>query len=256
MLIEAIIIVALIVGSYLLGNVNFAVLISKLKKSDVRDVGSGNPGTMNMIRNYGKFIGAVTLIADVAKGAIPSLIGWLVVGGIGFGESRLIGGIFMDAPPRLGAYIAGFSVILGHVFPVFFKFKGGKGIATALGVGLIAQPLIAPLAFGFGALFIHLTKLGALGSFSIISMPLAVEAFMLSRGVSNALDVGQTLSYAYIALASIILIFCMFMFTLFTHRKNIVNLFSGTEHRTLIWGKEAKAAKEAKRKLLEEQQNL
>ncbi|MCL2847347.1 MAG: glycerol-3-phosphate acyltransferase [Firmicutes bacterium] len=247
---EVIILIALLVGSYLIGNINFAVLISKLKKSDVRNKGSGNPGTMNMIREYGKFIGAITLIADVAKGAIPALIGWYVVGGIGFGQRSLTAGIFMDAPPRLGLYVAGVGVMLGHVFPVFFKFKGGKGIATALGVGLIAQPLIAPFAFGFGALFIHLTKLGALGSFSIISMPLAVEAFMLSSGMYE----GQALWG--IRLASIIIIFTMFSFTLFTHRKNIINLFSGTEHRTLIWGKEAKAIKEAKRqKALEEQSN-
>ena len=243
MLTEIIIIIALIIGSYLLGNVNFAVLISNIKKSDVRSVGSGNPGTMNMIRNYGKAIGAITLISEVAKGAIPSLIGWFVVGGIGFGTGGLTAGIFMDAPPRLGLYIAGASVMLGHVFPVLSKsrFKGGKGIATAIGVGLIAQPIIAPLAFGLGTLFIHISKMGALGSFSIISIPLAVELFMLSNGLEMSQE------GFFVRLASIIIIFAMFCFTLFTHKKNIVNLFSGLEHRTLIWGKEAKEAR-AKRK--------
>ena len=246
--IDIIILVALVVGSYLIGNINFAVIISKLKQRDVRKEGSGNPGTMNMIRNFGKAIGALTLVVEILKGAIPALIGWLIMGGIGFGGTRLVGGVFIDAPPRLGIYVAGLSVMLGHVFPVFFKFKGGKGIATAIGVGLIAQPIITPLAFGIGMLFIHLTKIGALGSFTIISIPLAVESFFLSAYM-NTID--PYYEAWGVGLASIIIIFCMFSFTLFTHRKNIVKLFTGKEHRTLIWGKEAKAAKAEKKRLQE-----
>ena len=73
-------IIAVIVGSYLFGNINTALIISKIKKGDVRKMGSGNPGTMNMFRNYGVVLGVVTLLCDALKGAVPCILGWWLLG--------------------------------------------------------------------------------------------------------------------------------------------------------------------------------
>jgi glycerol-3-phosphate acyltransferase PlsY len=113
----------LIIGSYFIGNISFAIIISKKKNGDITKVGSGNPGTMNMLRTYGFKLGFLTLVLDTLKGAIPSLIGLLIFG-------------------KVGLYTAGLSAILGHIFPVVRKFKGGKGIACTLGVFLVADPSI------------------------------------------------------------------------------------------------------------------
>ena len=246
---QALIISAVVVLAYLIGNINFAIIISRIKGRDIRTFDSGNPGTMNMIRNFGKPIGAITLTCEALKGATPALIGWLVVGGIGFGDHYMRGIVlFVADTPRLGAYIAGLAVMIGHVFPVFYKFKGGKGIATAIGVGVIAQPVLAVLAFFTGFAFLAITQLGAITSFLIISTPLAVEAYLISLGVRNGA------LYAGYATPALVLLFVLFMFTVFTHRTNIIKLFDGTERKTRLV--KTKAEREAKRaKKLAEQQS-
>jgi len=238
---QILIIVGVCIGAYLIGNINFAVIISKLFKKDIRKLDSGNPGTMNIIRNFGKIVGAICLTVEVLKGAIPALLGWLLIGGIGFGDHYVRGVVlFIADGPRLGAFIAGTFVMLGHVFPVFFKFKGGKGIATAIGIGLIAQPVLAVLAFFTGFAFLAVTKLGAITSFLIISVPIAVEGFLTSLSLDTFY--GHDLGYA---IASLILLFLLFMFTVFTHRTNVVKLFLGTEKQTKLV--KTKAEREAKR---------
>ena len=234
--------IAVALGSYLFGNINFATLITKLKKRDIRSMGSGNPGTMNMLRNFGIPLGVLTLFLDIVKGALPCVIGWFLIGGIGFntgGAAIRFAGIFLTGGNRLGLYIAGFSVILGHVFPVFYKFKGGKGIASAIGVCAAAQPLLAPMMLAAGIIFILITKMGSLGSFVIISIPLGVEGFL----VSQALNQGSLSAPS--AVGSLALIFLLFSLTVFTHRKNIYKLFSGAESKTVLLGKN-KSVKKAR----------
>jgi len=245
---EILIIIGVAVASYLIGNINFAVIISKILKKDIRTLDSGNPGSMNMIRNFGKVVGTITIILEVFKGAIPSLIGWLLVGGIGFAAAGTVNYmrgfvLFIAGAPRLGAFIGGFFVMLGHVFPVFFKFKGGKGIATAIGVGVIAQPVITVAAFFFGFAFLAITQLGAITSFLIISIPIFLEGFLISLAIENFVDMGG--NYFAYAVASLGLLFVLFMFTIFTHRSNIVKLFLGTEKKTRLV--KTRAEREAKR---------
>ncbi|MDR2202061.1 MAG: glycerol-3-phosphate 1-O-acyltransferase PlsY [Clostridiales bacterium] len=196
--------VIVIAGAYLIGNVNFALIISKLLKSDVRTKGSGNPGTLNMTRSFGVKIGVLTLVLDALKGALPTLAGML----------------FMQA--RLGAHLAAFFVVVGHVFPVFLKFKGGKGIASSIGVCLVLQPLCAAALLLTAVLFIYLTSMGSIASFLVISFPLALEGFAAASDL------------AYNALFSALLIFGLFALTVIAHRKNILKLFCGTESKTVI----------------------
>ena len=200
------------VGSYFVGNVNNAIMISRLKGKDIRQCGSGNPGTMNMLRTYGKILGVLTLILDVLKGVIPCLLGWLFMGN---------GQFLRMGSDKLGMYVAGFFAVLGHIYPVVFKFKGGKGAATIIGVCLTMQPLYTLAAFAFGVAFLFITKVGSLTSFLIISAPFAVEGL---EAATNPLGV-------YCA----VIFFVMYLLVLFAHRKNVIKLFSGNEGRVVLF---------------------
>ena len=113
--------------SYLIGSVNFSILLSKmLSGKDIRESGSGNAGATNMLRTYGKKMGVITLLLDVLKGIVVILL------------SRLVKNIAgTDEIYPVISYVAGVCVILGHNFPLYFGFKGGKGVATSLGVVLM-----------------------------------------------------------------------------------------------------------------------
>ena len=113
------IIIAII--AYCIGSVNFSVIISKkMAGFDVREKGSGNAGTTNMLRSVGKKAAAITLVCDILKGVVA------------IGISIIIGNIVKGANKELLLQIAGIAVVIGHTFPVFFGFKGGKGVATSL----------------------------------------------------------------------------------------------------------------------------
>lgn len=209
---EALKIIAVIVVAYLCGNFNGAIFISKCKHRDIRKLGSGNPGTMNMFRNFGKFWGVMTLLLDAAKGVVACLFGWFLLGG----EYRL-------GSDRIGLYIAAISVIVGHVYPVFFKFKGGKGIAASIGVLLVIDPIVTLIAFVVGAVFLIFAKMGAVTSFIIITAPIAYDAYQLSAEGGH--------------LAELLLLFSLFALTVFAHRSNIRKLFTGKESPVVLFKK-------------------
>ena len=120
----AYIIVAII--AYLLGSISFSVIISKkMAGFDVREKGSKNAGSTNVLRTVGKKAAAITLVCDILKGVIAILIAFIV------------GKIAKDINPALLVQIAAICVVVGHTFPIFFKFKGGKGVATSLGIILL-----------------------------------------------------------------------------------------------------------------------
>ena len=127
----------LIVGAYLLGAVPFGLVFGKLAGVDVRTAGSGNIGATNVGRLLGKKLGLLTLVADVAKGVLPMVVA---------------GGVVAD-PTRREAVVVlcGAAAFLGHLFPVYLRFRGGKGVATALGLFLYLSPLAALAA---AALFV------------------------------------------------------------------------------------------------------
>ncbi len=210
MLIYVIKIAAVALGAYLIGNFNSAITISKLKGRDIRKFGSGNPGTMNMFRAFGKLIGVLTLVLDALKGALPCVIGWIICGDkIGFGADKI------------GLYVGALCVIIGHIFPVFYKFHGGKGIASSVGVCLVLNWWATLISFTIGALFLIFTHIGSITSFIIISFPIALNAFSLSNQGGN--------------LACLILLFSLFMLTLFAHIKNVIKLYSGSERKVILF---------------------
>ena len=145
------IIIAII--AYCIGSINFSVILSKkLAGFDIRQKGSGNAGSTNMLRSAGKKAAILTLICDILKGVIA------------IGIAILIGNIFSVTDKALLVQIAGIAVVVGHTYPIFFGFKGGKGVATSLGVIIIANWQIGLICLVFALVLMALTKMVSLGS--------------------------------------------------------------------------------------------
>ena len=147
----AYIIIAII--AYLIGSINFSVIISKrMAGIDVREKGSGNAGTTNMLRSIGVKAAVITLLCDILKGVVVILI------------AILIGNIVDGLDDALLVQLAGIFVIIGHTFPIFFGFKGGKGIATSLGVLLMINWQIGLICLVFALILMAITRMVSVGS--------------------------------------------------------------------------------------------
>ena len=204
------IIIAII--AYLIGSVNFSILISKkVAGFDVREKGSGNAGTTNMLRSVGKGAAAVTLILDILKGIIAI---WIA---IGYGNivSKLAD---IQIDNRICVQLAGIFVIIGHTFPIYFGFKGGKGVATALGILITTNYQIGLICLVFALILIAITKMVSAGSLTAAVL-LPVLALFLEK--TNYIVPGNYFIYT-IVIALIVI---------FNHRENIKRLLNGTENK-------------------------
>ncbi len=199
---------------YILGSLNFALIISAIKNKDIRALGSGNPGTMNMLRSLGTGWGVLTFLLDFAKGVTAGLIGMFV-----FRELRF-------AAP----YVLGFSAMLGHVFPIFSKFKGGKGVATTLGVFAVVQPIAWAVAFVIMLIYLKLAKTGFIGSLIAVYLP-AISAIISNSIVKHP--------YWYIP---VIFSAIWILVTTFAHRDNFRRLILGKEHSLSLFASESNTA--------------
>ena len=213
--------------SYFVGCFNFALVISRLKHRDVRKMGSGNPGTMNMSRQFGLKIGALTLFCDMLKGGLPVLVAFLVFRGKTFAGTNF----FVS---DLARYVCGVSVIIGHIFPVTMKFKGGKGIASTLGMYTVALSCefwwMSFVALGVLLLtlfYIWASEWGSMGSL------LGVSVFTVMQGVIFCLRYASDMQNPFVIAVLCLLLFDCFL-TWFAHRKNILALLAGEEHRTSV----------------------
>ena len=198
--------------AYLLGSVNTAIIVSKyLSGEDIRNMGSGNAGMTNVMRNYGKKAGIFTLIGDAAKGMVAIIIMTLLLRGFGYTDERLI---------LFAQYIANFFALLGHVFPVFYKFKGGKGIAVCIGSILLYDIRVALiLIVVFGALFL-ITKMVSVGSICAAAT-FPISTFLLQHLI---VPTGTGIRNTVVALLIAGLV-------IFMHRTNIVRILNGTESK-------------------------
>ncbi len=203
----AYIIVAII--AYLLGSISFSVIISKkMAGFDVREKGSGNAGTTNVLRTVGKKAAIITLICDILKGVIAILVAFLV------------GKWFSSLDNALLIQLAGIFVILGHTFPVFFKFKGGKGIATALGVLLMTNWQIGLICLVFALILMALTRMVSVGS---IAAAILFPVLVMFIGENYIVPANN---WSYLVYSIIIA-----LLVIFNHRTNIKRIFSGTENK-------------------------
>ncbi|MDR1117282.1 MAG: glycerol-3-phosphate 1-O-acyltransferase PlsY [Oscillospiraceae bacterium] len=188
--------ILLIILSYLLGSFNFSIICSRrFKKSDVRDFGSGNAGITNYFRAYGSKTVFIVMIGDMGKCFLAAFVGGLLFGFWG----RLIGGLF---------------VMLGHLFPVFFKFKGGKGVLTTAATILAFDWRVFLIAFCAFLLIVFVTRFVSLGSVIAVCMvpPLI---YMFYEG-----------EWRYVGITALIALIVVFM-----HRQNIGRLINGTESK-------------------------
>ncbi len=204
------IIVAII--AYLIGSINFSVLISKkMAGFDVREKGSGNAGTTNMLRSVGKKAAVITLVCDILKGVVSIVI------------AIIVGNIAKNLDRELLLQIAGIAVVLGHTFPIFFGFKGGKGVATSLGVLLMSNWQIGLICLVFAVVLMALTRMVSLGScaaavlFPVLTLFINQHYTVLTDGKSGRVY------FVYSVILAIIV--------LYNHRSNIKRILSGTENK-------------------------
>ncbi len=197
----------IIAVAYLLGSIPFGYLIVRLTQgADVRETGSGGTGATNVSRNAGKWAGIMTLALDIAKGAAAIIIAqWFA----GTNESFE----WLSAA-------CGFACIVGHIFPVWLKFRGGKGVATGLGVFIVLSPVAMICSIIIFIIVFKLTRYVSLASIiASLSVPLIVMAFQFS-GVTENYQAALPVSLA----SSALLIMWM-------HRANIRRLLNGTESK-------------------------
>ena len=190
----------IIITAYLLGNISTSYIVAKrLAGVDIRTQGSGNAGSTNVLRILGKKAGALTFIGDVLKGLIAVLIARFIAYGANLDDTTC-------------AYIAVVAVVLGHNYPVFLGFKGGKGVATSLGSMLGMNPLVALLCLGFFIIIVAITKYVSLGS--ILGIGLSPVIMMINHNNKGVLvTLFLTISVAI------------------THKENIKRLLNGTERK-------------------------
>lgn len=199
--------------AYLIGSISFAVIFTKkIKGFDVREKGSKNAGSTNVLRTAGKGVAVLTLICDIAKGIVAIAIA-LLIGKI----AKL-----SDDSSALLVEIAGICVVLGHTFPIFFKFKGGKGVATSLGVLLMTNWRIGLICLVFALIVMAISKMVSLGSISAaILFPILCifinESYLIG---------GKDAHFSYVVFALILA-----LIVILNHRTNIKRLLRGEENK-------------------------
>lgn len=190
----------IIIIAYLLGNISTSYIVAKrLAGVDIRTQGSGNAGSTNVLRTLGKKAGALTFAGDVIKGLAAVSIARLIAYGVHMDQS-------------VCAYLAVVAVVLGHNYPVFLGFKGGKGVATSLGSMLGMNPLVALMCLGFFIIIVAITKYVSLGS--ILGIGLSPIIMLMNHNTKGVL---VTL---FLTLSVII-----------THKENVKRLLNGTERK-------------------------
>ncbi len=188
--------------AYLLGSIPVGWIVARVFfKTDIRKQGSGNIGATNALRNFGTTVGIIVLLLDLLKGFLAVRI----AGGIFGMESGLV-------------TLCGLLAILGHVFPVWLKFRGGKGVATAAGVFLALAPLSLAIALGLFVIIVALTRYVSLGSIlAALTFGVAVYLFEFQQYVQNW--------------SKLLLITLVILMIIFKHRQNIGRLLKGNENR-------------------------
>ena len=197
-----------IVASYLLGSINLSIIISsKFYNDDIRNHGSGNAGMTNVMRTYGKKMAVITFVGDFLKAVIASIIGRMLLG-------------------YVGAYIAGFFCFLGHIFPCFYKFKGGKGVVTACAMIIMTNPIVFAILFAVFVMLVLAFRFISLGSVvCLLAYPIVLDRVEgPGIGVLFALLMGLLCAFA--------------------HRSNIKRIMNGTESKFTFKVKHKKTVQE------------
>ena len=201
------IIIAII--AYAIGSINFSVLISKkMAGFDVREKGSGNAGTTNMLRSVGKKAAVITLLCDILKGVVS------------IGIALIAGNIVKDVDKAVLVQIAGILVVVGHTFPIFFEFKGGKGVATSLGVIMMVNWKIGLICLVFALVIMAFSRMVSMGSVGAAILFPVLTLFINTNFIVEASGMKYFIFSVILA-----------VMVIFNHRANIKRIANGTENK-------------------------
>lgn len=196
-----------VVLSYLLGSINFAYITARIKGIDISSEGSGNPGTSNVLRTLGKGSAAIVLFGDLLKGAIPIIY---------FYQDRYF-------------LIYGLAAVIGHIYPVFYKFKGGKGVATYLGVYITTVFVNPHNSDLFNAEIFQILNIPALAFFYFVIFKTTRVSAIAS--LTTVLITVSLLIYANNEISNVVILFVIFVLILLKHSENIKRLREGKENK-------------------------
>ncbi|MET0697828.1 MAG: glycerol-3-phosphate 1-O-acyltransferase PlsY [Acidimicrobiia bacterium] len=188
-----------IVAAYLVGSIDFAVIVGRMYGVDIHQEGSGNPGMSNVLRTMGRVPAAMVFIGDTLKGTIGAAMGWAASGS--------------PDPAVHWAFLAGLAAVVGHCYPIFHRFKGGKGVATGGGVLLFTVPIVAVIEIATWFLIFWLTKTASIGSMVIVVITVPL---LIWQGVTG-------LSLLWVALIIALVVW--------RHRGNIKRMVTGSEEK-------------------------
>ncbi|MEI3392226.1 MAG: glycerol-3-phosphate 1-O-acyltransferase PlsY [Clostridia bacterium] len=201
------IIIAII--AYAIGSINFSVLISKkMAGFDVREKGSGNAGTTNMLRSVGKKAAVITLLCDILKGVVS------------IGIALIAGNIVKNVDKAVLVQIAGILVVVGHTFPIFFEFKGGKGVATSLGVIMMINWKIGLICLVFALVIMAFSRMVSMGSVGAAILFPVLTLFINTNFIVEASGMKYFIFSVILA-----------VMVIFNHRANIKRIANGTENK-------------------------
>lgn len=203
--------VAAVVIAYFLGSINFAVIFANaFLKKDVRELGSGNAGTTNVMRTAGFLPGALTFVCDALKGFAACFIG-----------KMLFIHAYPDTIPWIYvAYMCGVACMLGHIFPIFFGFKGGKGVATSVGIFAVCCPIAIVIGLTVFALMVLLTKIVSLSSLIATVTVISLSIVFYNFDANIALPAVLSISMGAIVFLK--------------HKDNIKRLVKGEEKKITV----------------------
>lgn len=201
------IIIAII--AYAIGSINFSVLISKkMAGFDVREKGSGNAGTTNMLRSVGKKAAVITLLCDILKGVVS------------IGIALIAGNIVKNVDKAVLVQIAGILVVVGHTFPIFFELKGGKGVATSLGVIMMINWKIGLICLVFALVIMAFSRMVSMGSVGAAILFPVLTLFINTNFIVEASGMKYFIFSVILA-----------VMVIFNHRANIKRIANGTENK-------------------------
>lgn len=207
-----------IIAAYLLGSINFAVIFTKaFNKGDIRNYGSGNAGTTNVMRVGGLIPGILTFICDALKGFIACMLGKIIFAYIAQTVTS------WWSAPYTGAYLCAVACMVGHIFPLFFGFKGGKGVATSVGIFAVCCPIAIVIGLGVFAIITIISRYVSLGS--LVATVVVIVLATVFRNDNTP------------ALVQIICSLIMSCLIYYKHIDNIKRLINGTENKVSIGGK-------------------
>jgi glycerol-3-phosphate acyltransferase PlsY len=191
-----------LIGAYVVGSIDFAVIVGRIHGVDIHQVGSGNPGASNVLRTLGRLPGAMVLVGDTLKGVLGAAMGWVASGSVD--------------PTVHWAFATGLAAVAGHCYPVFHRFKGGRGVATGLGVVFFTLPLVGLIDLVGWAVLAKVTKVAAAASMIMVALTIPLAIWQGVTGVS------------------LVFLIAIIALVVWRHRSNLARMIRGTEKRVEV----------------------